>query len=106
MFTKSAYTIVLSNASLKLFWKRILDSLKILEKAGSISKLIVVPFIPTAENISKYIADKIQESIVDIDTFYDVTLHHNVILHKVTVWETVTSKAVYYCEEGKNENKS
>jgi 6-pyruvoyltetrahydropterin/6-carboxytetrahydropterin synthase len=49
-------------------------------------KIIVVDFIPTAENIAKYLY-KILEMVLK---------HKNIKLKYVTVWETPTSTANYH----------
>ena len=51
-------------------------------------KIIFVPFIPTAENISKYWYFQLKEELKKVD----IKIHH------VKVWETPTSTALYSVE--------
>jgi len=66
-------------------------------RADKYTRLIEVPFIPTAENICKWIFNKIKPKIKD-------TYGVGVILDSVIVWETPTSSAVYTYEQFKNES--
>ena len=52
-------------------------------------KLIVVPFIPTAENIAKYIFFEMKEELMR----YKIKIKH------VKVWETPTSTATWTSED-------
>jgi len=51
-------------------------------------KHIIVPFIPTAEQISKWIFDKLEKR-------YAAVYGKNLTLSSVRLWETPTSTAIY-----------
>lgn len=51
-------------------------------------KHIIVPFIPTAEQISKWIFDKLEKRYVSV-------YGKNLTLSSVRLWETPTSTAIY-----------
>jgi len=51
-------------------------------------KLVVVPFTPTAENVSAYIFQKLKDEFLDK---FKTGLH----LHSVKLWETPSSYALY-----------
>lgn len=57
-------------------------------------KIIVVPFIPTAENISKYWYEELKPELSEF----------NIAISYVKVWETPTSTAIYTKEDETNEN--
>lgn len=57
-------------------------------------KVVVVPFVPTAENIVKHIADLIREPLEK----------RNIKLHSIHLWETPTSLAIHVEEYGQHSN--
>ena len=67
------------------------DSLVPALRADKYTRLVEVPFIPTAENICKWIYHRIKPKIKDS---YGI----GVTLTSVTVWETPTSSAIYTSE--------
>jgi 6-pyruvoyltetrahydropterin/6-carboxytetrahydropterin synthase len=54
-------------------------------------KTIIFPYVPTAENIAKWVFEELQEPI---NSAYNETAY----LDGVKVWETPTSSAVYFGE--------
>ena len=85
---------VLDHASMFYEKDPLIDALR----QDEMTRLIEVPFIPTAENISKWIYDKIKPKLDDV---YGIGL----ILKSVQVWETPTSTAVYTSDDEINHKK-
>lgn len=56
---------------------------------------VFVPFIPTAENIAKFIFEIMMKALEDV----------NIKISYIKVWETPTSLATYSIEDYKQENK-
>lgn len=56
-------------------------------------KIVVVDFIPTAENMAKWLFDKLKEQVMPLE-----------LIH-VKVWETPTAAAIYTAGDTLNENK-
>jgi len=55
-------------------------------------KIIVFPYIPTAENIARWIFEKVQPRI-------NSRFHASLELAAIEVWETPTSMAIYAGEQ-------
>jgi 6-pyruvoyltetrahydropterin/6-carboxytetrahydropterin synthase len=53
-------------------------------------KLITLPYVPTAENIARWVFEEIKDDIKEIGEE-----HYDVWLDGVRVWETPTSTAIY-----------
>lgn len=62
------------------------ELIELFQKLGF--KLVVVPFIPTAENIAKALFDQLQPKFLD-------TFGNGLRLTKIVIWETPTSSAEY-----------
>jgi 6-pyruvoyltetrahydropterin/6-carboxytetrahydropterin synthase len=55
---------------------------------GEAMKIIVVPFIPTAENIARWLFEQLETKFID-------TYNTQLTLYKITLWETPTSFVEY-----------
>lgn len=60
--------------------------------SGEAWKVIVFPYIPTAENLARWCWEKLEPLI-------NSHWRNNITLHRVDVWETPTSVATYSSEE-------
>jgi 6-pyruvoyltetrahydropterin/6-carboxytetrahydropterin synthase len=67
-------------------------AMRILFEQGESWKVIIFPYIPTAENIARWIWDQIVGEI-------NGRFRGNLELQSIRVWETPTSAAVYAGEE-------
>jgi len=66
------------------------DQLLLDAMAGHDWKIVVFPYVPTAENFARWAAEQLADPI-------QTRFQNDLKLHSVKIWETPTSLAIYEC---------